>query len=54
MTSAGDLIRINVQNVLNNNDVDVDVPITVRDVNVNVDAAAAILGSAGAVQIPTN
>ena len=46
------LIRIDVQNVLNNNDVDVRVPITVRDVNVAVAAAVAVVGAAGAATGP--
>jgi hypothetical protein len=46
--AAGALIRIDVQNVLNKNNVDVDIPVTVRDVNVGVAAAVAVLGAAGA------
>jgi hypothetical protein len=47
--AAGALIRVDVNNVLNNLNVDVDVPVTVRDINANVVAAVAVLGTAGAV-----
>jgi hypothetical protein len=47
--TAGALIFVNVQNVLNHNDVDVTVPVTVKDINANVVAAVAVLGTAGAV-----
>jgi hypothetical protein len=45
--AAGALIRVDVNNVLNN--LYVDVPVTVRDINANVVAAVAVLGTAGAV-----
>lgn len=46
--AAGALIRIDVNNVLNRNEVDVRVPVDIRDVNVGVAAAVAVLGAAGA------
>ena len=46
--TAGALVQIDVQNVLNHNNVDVSVPVTVKDVNVSVAAAVAVLGAAGA------
>lgn len=46
--AAGALIRVDVNDVLNRNNVDVDVPVTVRDINVPVAAAVAVLGAAGA------
>jgi hypothetical protein len=47
--TAGHLISIDVQNVLNNNDVNVEVPIDIHDVAVPIAAAVAVLGGAGAV-----
>jgi hypothetical protein len=46
--TAGSLIRIDVNNVLNNNNVDVRVPVDIHDVAVPVAAAVAVLGAAGA------
>jgi|GEM_PF-7057648 len=45
--AAGALIRVDVNNVLNRNEVDVRVPVDIRDVNVGVAAAVAVLGFAG-------
>lgn len=45
--AAGALIRVDVNNVLNRNEVDVRVPVDIRDVNVAVNAAVAVLGVAG-------
>lgn len=46
---GGALLRIDVENVANRNNVNVEIPVDVRDVNVAVNAAVALLGAAGAV-----